>query len=151
MQELRALAPTAADDSAGFLGTGWAYPVRFAPQGRGVEMASGERDVRESLLILLSTTPGERVMQPTFGCALRTQVFETLDASRATEIHDLVARAVLHFEPRVELIDVIVTQPDPLEGRVLVDLSYRMRATNTRHNLVYPLYLNEASAAGFSA
>lgn len=151
MQELRALAPTAADDGASFLGTGWAWPVRFAPQGRGVEMASGERDVRESLRILLSTTPGERVMQPTFGCALRTQVFEVLDASRATEIHDLVARAVLHFEPRVELIDVVVTQPDPLEGQVLVELTYRMRATNTRHNLVYPLYLNEASAAGFSA
>lgn len=151
MQEVRTLASPAADDGAGFLGSGWAFPVRFAPQGRGVEMANGERDVRESLFILLSTTPGERVMQPTFGCALRTQVFETLDASRATEIHDLVARAVLHFEPRVELLDVVVTQPDPLQGHVQVALTYKLRATNTRHNLVYPLYLHEASAAGFSA
>lgn len=151
MQDLQVSKPGGADDGPGFLGTGWAFPVRFAPQGRGVELASGERDVHESLWILLSTAPGERVMQPSYGCALRTQVFEVMDASRTTEIHDLVARAVLHFEPRVELIDVLVTQPDVLEGRVLVELVYRIRATNTRHNLVYPLYLNEASATGFSA
>jgi len=132
-----------------FLGTGWAFPLRFEAQGKAAVMASDEEDIEQSLVILLGTHPGERVMQPSYGCGLRRLVFESIDASRVTEIQDLVSRAVLHFEPRIELLAVEVDAGELLQGLLRLHLAYQVRGTNTRHNLVYPLYLDEASAAGF--
>jgi uncharacterized protein len=143
-------------DASDFLGTGWAFHdklgVRFGPRGQAVQMASGLDDIEQSLYILLGTEPGERVMQPTYGCGLRALVFEHLDATRATELEDLVRRAVLHFEPRVELLAVhILTEELAEHGKLRLRLEYDVRGTNTRHNLVYPLYLAEASGTGFAA
>jgi uncharacterized protein len=140
-----------ASDSPGFLGTGWGFPLRFDPRSKAVSLSAGEVDIAQSLFILMSTTPGERVMQPAYGCGLKGLVFETIDASRVTEIQDLISRAVLHFEPRIELLTVSVDGSDLLQGRLQLTLHYLVRSTNTRHNLVYPLYLDEASAAGFGA
>ena len=133
----------------GFLGTGWSFPLRFEPQGKTASMVSDEEDIEQSLFILLSTNPGERVMWPSYGCGLRRLVFENIDASRITEIQDLISRAVLHFEPRIELLGVEVMDSELLHGLLRIHLAYLVRGTNTRHNLVYPLYLDEASAAGF--
>lgn len=139
-------------DASDFLGTGWAFPLRFEADGKGAVMASGVEDIEQSLRILLATQPGERVMQPSYGCGLRALVFETFDATRLTELRELVSRAVLHFEPRVELLDLrIDTEELHPRGLLRLQLDYRVRSTNTRHNLVYPLYLAEASAAGFAA
>lgn len=134
-----------------FLGTGWSFPLRFEPQGKSAQLVSAEQDIEQSLFILLSTHPGERVMQPGYGCGLRRMVFESIDASRVTEIQDLIARAVLHYEPRIELLAVQIDTVGLHEGLLRLHLDYRVRGTNTRSNLVYPLYLDEASAAGFSA
>jgi phage baseplate assembly protein W len=136
---------------ATFLGSGWAFPPGFDARAKGALMVANEEDVAQSLRILLATEPGERVMQPTYGCGLRRLVFETIDQNRITEIKDVVAKAVLFFEPRVELLSVEVDEPDPLHGVLRVHLEYQVRTTNNRHNLVYPLYLREASGTGHEA
>lgn len=136
---------------AAFLGTGWAFPPAFDLRTKQALMVSAADDVRESLRILLSTTPGERVMQPSYGCNLRHLVFENIDESRITEIKDLIAKAVLFFEVRVSLDSVEVEFVDWPGGVLHVNLDYTIRSTNTRHNLVYPLYLLEGTGVGYEA
>jgi uncharacterized protein len=126
-----------------FLGTGWAFPPRFT--SRGAVMVAAEQDIRESLLILLSTTPGERIMHPAYGCGLKMHVFDLINESAIAIIKDMVRKAILFFEPRVILDRVDVDVVDALNGRVDIRLDYRVSATNNRYNLVYPFYLNEGA------
>jgi uncharacterized protein len=134
-----------------FLGTGWAFPPAFDPRTREAVMVTQQQDVEESLRILLSTSPGERVMHPNYGCGLLRMVFENMDESRLTEIRSLVERAVLFFEPRVILHEVLIDTDELFEGILRLRLDYSIRTTNTRHNLVYPLYLAEATQRAVSA
>lgn len=126
-----------------FLGTGWGFPPSFDPSTRHAVLASHEEDVAQSLWILLSTTPGERTLQPTFGCGVKKLVFEPITESTLTEMRDLIRRAVLFFEPRVTLESVEFDLDRMMEGELGVRLVYRIRSTNSRANLVYPLYLFE--------
>jgi uncharacterized protein len=133
------------EEGKAFLGRGWSFPPEFHSRGKGVVMSSGEEDIRQALVILLSTVPGERVMRPTFGCGLKSMVFETMDEGTMAEIRDLVERAILFFEPRITLNRVDVTFPDPLGGRLDLLLDYTIRETNARSNMVYPFYLLEGT------
>ena len=130
-----------------FLGTGWAFPPQFNQNG-SVRLVTAEADIRESLFILLSTNPGERVMQPTYGCGLKSHVFEQIDESAVTVIIDLIKRAILFFEPRilVEHIDVNTeNEEDQRNGVIRINITYIIRSTNNRHNIVYPFYLSEGT------
>lgn len=132
-----------ADAAPSFLGSGWAFPPRFHRDGK-LDMADGERDVHESLRIILSTSPGERIMHPTFGCGLRALVFESVDESLKARIKDVIARAVALFEPRVEL-GLVAVHGDALDAGLLnIELAYRIRATNSPANMVFPFYLGSA-------
>jgi Bacteriophage baseplate protein W len=136
-----------ADRDAHFLGTGWKFPPEFSRESAGAEMVSAVEDVRESLWILLSTAPGERVMVPEFGCALWRLVFEHLDPTSITEIQELVRRAIVNWEPRVT-VDSVTAEADPsVAGLVRIHVAYTIRRTNTRSNLVYPFSIREATIA----
>jgi hypothetical protein len=128
-----------------FLGTGWAFPPTFTRRGHTAVLASGEEDIRQSLWVLFSTAPGERVMLPTYGCALWRMVFRSLTTTASTEITEAVRRAVLEWEPRVDLQAVAVEADHALDGLVSISVSYVIRGTNTRDNLVYPFYLREGT------
>ena len=130
-----------------FLGTGWAFLPAFDRAGRAALMVTQVQDVYESLHILMSTVPGERVMQPGYGCGLQRLVFETLNESTLTEMRSLIEKAVLFFEVRVSLDGVDFDTVDTLEGVLRIKLDYTIRSTNTRHNMVYPLYLHEGQGA----
>ncbi len=130
-----------------FLGTGWSFPPEFHKRGGelGVKLVSEEEDICESLRILLSTSPGERIMHPGYGCGLRDLVFDNITESAVTQIRDTIERAVLFFEPRIELESVDVNTDEVLEGVLRLQLKYRVRRTNTRGNIVYPFYLLEGT------
>jgi phage baseplate assembly protein W len=108
-------------------------------------MVSAEDDIEESLGILLSTSPGERVMRPQFGCDLRKHVFNGINETTFTAIRDAIRLAVLHFEPRITLEDIEMDAEDAHQGVLRIKLVYTVRATNTRSNLVYPFYFLEAT------
>jgi phage baseplate assembly protein W len=133
-----------------FLGTGWSFPPEFDPVARKSRMVSADEDIRESLRILLSTAPGERVMNPSFGCGLKTRVFDTVSASMITEVKDMVERAILFYEPRITLNGIDVVVRDALGGILDIDIRYTVRSTNTRSNMVYPFYYLEATNANVS-
>lgn len=133
-----------ASDSS-FLGTGWSFPPTFTRAGYTVEMSSAERDIRESLWILFSTTPGERIMVPKYGCSLWEMVFRGIDKSLVTDLEDAVATAILDWEPRIDVVAVSVEPDATVDGKVLVSVDYVVRQTNSRSNLVYPFYVEEGT------
>jgi uncharacterized protein len=132
------------NSSAAFLGRGWGFPVTFTRSQNGITLIEAEADIQSSLEILLGTALGERVMQPGYGCNLDKLIFEPLDTTFATFITDQIRTAILYNEPRVVLdnIDYIV---DNNAGRIDVSVDYTVVATNSRSNLVYPFYINEAT------
>jgi phage baseplate assembly protein W len=133
-------------EDASFLGTGWAFPPRFHPTRGEVALVSQEEDVRESLRILLFTDPGERVMQPGYGCGLRRMVFRQMDHNALTEVRETIEQAVLFHEVRVTLDAVELDIADLPEGVLRIGLTYTVRTTNTRHNVVFPFYVLQGTA-----
>ena len=134
-----------------FLGTGWTYPPTFTRRGHMVVMAPGAEDVRQSLWVLISTAPGERVMLPTYGCGVWRMVFRTLTTTTTTQIAAEVSKAVLEWEPRVDLDGVQVEADPTTDGLVTITVRYVIRSTNTRDNLVYPFYLREGTLVAAAA
>ncbi len=136
--------------SKDFLGTGWHYPVELDDQGR-LLYSAGEAKVQESILIILGTALGERVMRPDFGSRLRELVFAPLDTSTKSLVAHYVTQALVTWEPRIDVLSVDVSDEEALEGKLLVNVQYNVRATNSTFNLVYPFYLREGSGAGTTA
>lgn len=129
-----------------FLGRGWGFPVEFNQNSRQVLLAENEEDIRQSLIILLNTTIGERVLRPEYGCNLEDLLFEALNVTTATMITNRIKRAILFHEPRIKTDDIDL-RPDYQEGRVEVLISYTIISTNNRKNLVYPYLFIEATDA----
>jgi phage baseplate assembly protein W len=130
-----------------FLGTGWSFPPSFNRNSGTVEMVTDEEDIKQSLNILLSTSLGERVMQPKYGCNLNDYVFDGLSSSTIGYIKERVANSILYYEPRIiaEKIDVTADDSmDLLEGRFTISVEYSIPGTNSRFNYVYDFYQNEA-------
>jgi phage baseplate assembly protein W len=128
-----------------YLGRGWSFPPDFVAAPPGVTMLEEDADVASSLEILLSTTPGERVMQPLYGCNLSELLFESLDTRLKTLMVDKIESSILYFEPRVVLESVNLDDSRELEGFVLIDVVYRVKTTNSRFNFVYPYYKQEGT------
>jgi phage baseplate assembly protein W len=128
-----------------FLGKGWSFPPTFDLSSRALDISVAEKDIQESLHILLTTRIGERIMQPRYGCNLEDYVFENINRTFVTFIYDLVETAILYFEPRIDLENVFVRQDNVLEGMLEIEVVYRIRATNTRSNVVFPFYKTEGN------
>lgn len=128
-----------------FLGTGWSFPPVFDRATAQVKMISDEADILQSLEIILSTRPGERFLQPSFGCDLSEFMFEEIRQSVITSITGIVSDALLYHEPRIRVDKLNVSESETEPGLLLINIEYTIRQTNSRYNLVYPFYLNEAS------
>jgi uncharacterized protein len=128
-----------------YLGRGWSFPPDFVRLPPGVAMLEEEADIASSLAILLGTAPGERVMQPLYGCNLSELVFESLDTRMKTLMVDKVESAILYYEPRVTVEEVSLDDSLGLEGVVIIGVIYRVKTTNSRFNFVYPYYVREGT------
>jgi len=127
-----------------FLGRGWAFPPRFSSSGAQVTMVSGVDDIHESLQILLSTRLGERVMNEDFGCDLSAMLFDEVDQTFINEVTGIVENAIIYHEPRIKMDALQIDTSDADAGLLLISILYTVRATNSRYNMVYPFYINEA-------
>ena len=128
-----------------YLGVGWSFPPAFDELRYTVSMVAEEEDIRQCLHILLSTRPGERVMDPLFGCRLQEALFEPLTTTLKTYVKDLVRDAILNYEPRIKLEEVYLEQSPDEDNLILIYLEYVIRTTNTRTNMVYPFNKEEAT------
>jgi len=129
----------------GFLGRGWAFPPGFERARGSARMVSAGADIDQSLTILFQTRPGERVMQPSYGCRLQDFVFEPMTAPTRAAIAAAIRRAILFHEPRILVEKIAVRARDWEEGRLHIHLNYKVKTTNTRHNVVFPFYLSEGT------
>ena len=126
-----------------FLGRGWSFPVETDHRGE-VALSEGEVDIEQAVRLILSTTPGERVMRPEFGCGIHTYVFATIDTTTLTLIEDEVRDALVAWEPRIDVLAVDSAFADRATGRLEIEIRYKVRHTNNEFNLVYPFYLEGA-------
>ncbi|MCC7299295.1 MAG: GPW/gp25 family protein [Bacteroidia bacterium] len=137
-----------AEIESDFLGRGWAFPPKFIKStgsaSFSAEMVSETTDIDQSIQILLSTIIGERIMLPEFGCNLDDLLFEPINTTLVTSMTDRVKKALMRFEPRIKLDSMNVFKSET-EGLISITLEYTIRATNTRNNLVFPFYTNEAT------
>ena len=133
------------DTSKSFLGRGWGFPPEFNRATKAVNMLEDEADIKSSLEILLSTRLGERVMVPDYGCNLDELLFKPLTLTLKTFVIDLIKTAILYYEPRIDLNKIEIDPTDELEGVLLINLDYTVRATNSRKNMVYPFYKAEGN------
>lgn len=122
-----------------FLGTGWKYPVSI--KNGKIESSEGEDSIRESIMIILTTAKGERVMRPDFGCGINELVFGLNNTATATLIQFYVRESLQKWEPRIEVLEVSVTPDGDERNRLNINIEYMVKSSNTRNNLVYPFYL----------
>ena len=133
MAELRAI-----------LGTGFGFPLRIGGRG-GFPLAREEQDVAEAITLVLATSPGERLMRPEFGCGIHDYVFAPNNASTRGAIAHQVQRALMRFEPRIDLLEVRAETTPEQQNLILIRIDYRIRANNAFHNIVYPFFLAEGN------
>jgi len=131
------------DEQKDFLGRGWAMPVALDPRTGLVATAEYEEDIRQSIRIILETSPSERVMRPNFGCGIHDLVFAALDSTTLHRIRSLVDEALRRCEARIDVLEVTVDEQPTSEGVLLVEVEYRVRKTNQVGNLVFPFYFRE--------
>lgn len=136
-------------NNADFLGKGWSFPPTFNRGLRTVEMTEKKEDIECSLQVLLTTTVGERVMQPKYGCNMEELLFEPLDTGTKTLIKDKIKTSILYFEPRIDATKIEINTQNEIEGELLIEIEYVIRATNSRYNFVFPYYKNEGTEIGF--
>lgn len=133
-----------------FLGRGWAFPPAFDDERCTVQMVEAIEDIQQSLIIIINTIPGERIMLPEFGCGIREYVFETNDPTYMRMLKDAVYDALLYNEPRIKDIQVTL---DPVAiadhpqraGYIYIRIEYTVITTNTRNNMVIPYYKEEGT------
>ncbi len=134
--------PAISDDRK-FLGTGLAFPLQINPRG-GLALASSTNDIEQAIRIILETVPGERVMRPEFGCRAKELIFAQRNAATETLLLTYVQQALGRWEPRIEVIDVVVSNDPSLDGAWLVTIHYEIKATHDERSIVHPFYiLNE--------
>jgi phage baseplate assembly protein W len=122
-----------------FLGRGWAFPVHV--QGGRVQFAADAQDIREAILLILQTAPGERVMLPTFGCRINELVFAAGNASTLSLAQLYVKEALDQWEPRIQVLAVAASIDVQQPQCMLVTVDYLISDHNRPDNLVYPFYL----------
>ena len=125
------------------IGRGWAFPPQIDEQGR-VALSDERDDIEQAIRIILSTSPGERVMRPTFGSRLHELVFAPVNAETAALAAHHVEEALNMWEPRITVTEVRI---DPHRdnrrphARLQIEIDYEINATYDRRTLVYPFYV----------
>jgi phage baseplate assembly protein W len=125
---------------AEILGSGVAFPLQVDRRG-GIALARDETDVDQAIQLILSTAQGERPMRPEFGCGVHDFVFDTIDAGTVARMETEIRSALDRWEPRIEVADVDFDLDHTDRGELIINIAYRVRATNHMRNLVYPFYV----------
>ncbi|HET9363321.1 MAG TPA: GPW/gp25 family protein [Vicinamibacterales bacterium] len=128
-----------------FLGRGWSFPPEFVQASGDVVMTEEQADIDASLRVLFGTAAGERFLVPTYGLDLHELQFEPVSTSMRTFLQDRIKTSILVHEPRITLLSLEVRNPTEADGMLLIVVEYAIRATNSRFNLVYPFYWNDAT------
>jgi uncharacterized protein len=123
-----------------FIGRGLSFPLQVDSQGR-LSLTNGENEIFQSIRIILETSPGERVMRPTFGCRVWELIFEPRDASTEALLKEYVREALAMWEPRIEVTGVDILEEGTPQEVVMVNIRYLIKNTHDERSIVYPFYI----------
>ena len=126
-----------------FLGVGWKFPVDL-DRRKGIAMSQFEENIEESILVILGTALGERVMRPDFGCAVHDLIFAPNNSNTHGLIIYYVKESLTKWEPRIQALDVKIKSDHNEPSKVNTAIKYQVIATNNVYNLVYPFYLQKS-------
>lgn len=129
------------DKKKHYLGTGLAFPFQMNAANQ-LKLVSSEEDIRQAIVIILETVPGERVMRPEFGCRVHELLFAPYDSATEALLIYYVEEALARWEPRIDVSQVKV-EADRDEGRVLVTIHYTIKATHDERSIVHPFYIED--------
>lgn len=132
-------------ENKSFLGTGWGFPVSFDEDLKTVHLVSEDEDIRQSLGLLLNTTPGERMTKPDYGCDLEAFIYKPISSETEYLMKEVIKTAVWKYEPRIDLEEIEIDTTKKLEGIVNIRLYYLIKKVNVRTNIVYPFYFDEGT------
>ena len=124
-------------------GQGIRHPLGLSGSG-GIAESAGVQKIEESIRIILGTQYGERMMRPRFGCNLRSLVFAPNDVATANLARYYVEEGLRTWEPRIELVDINVAN-DLTANRLVVEITYRLRSTQSIQSMIYPFYLEPSA------
>lgn len=128
-----------------FLGTGWSFPPKFHYSSSKLDMVSDEEDIYQSLIILFSTTPGERITNLRYGSDLRNMIFDPINQNTNFLVKDVIKLSVLYYEPRITIDEIHINYGEVGDGLVFIKLDYTIIKTNVRSNIVFPFYKLEGT------
>tara|TARA_R110002072_G_scaffold67995_4_gene166128 strand:- start:1660 stop:2079 length:420 start_codon:yes stop_codon:yes gene_type:complete len=131
------------DTRKSFLGVGWKFPVDL-DRRRGIAMSQFEENIEESILVILGTSLGERLMRPDFGCAVHDLVFAPNNSNTHGLVIYYVTEALNKWEPRIQALKVDCDIDPQALNKVDTKVEYQVIATNNTYNLVYPFYLQKS-------
>ena len=120
---------------------GFPFPFRLGEQG--LTPISGEEKIRQSIYIILMTRQGERPLRPEFGSRIWEYVFELPGETVRHLLCTEIVQAIDQWEHRVQNVQAHIDDSAISEGKILIEVSYTIRATNRPDNLVFPFYLEE--------
>ena len=124
------------------VGTGWSFPLGINSAG-GISLSSSSNDIEQAIGIIVSTSPGERVMRPTFGCRVHELVFAPSTDDTLNLARQFVEEALAMWEPRIDVVEVDASFNRDDIRMMDIQISYTVRATKDERTLVYPFYLIE--------
>jgi uncharacterized protein len=126
------------------IGQGWRFPIKVNAKG-GLDWSTGPDRIQAAIWTILSTSPGERLMLPTFGAGIKDYVFESNSDLIWARLQSAIQNALLQWEPRIEVVSVTATPSPEQDSQVLISISYQIRDTNELYNMVYPFFLTEGA------
>lgn len=127
------------------LGSGWRFPISTNNKEQ-IAISQYEEKIAQAIMIILSTAKGERVMRPDFGCDIHAFTFAIINTATLTQIKSAVTEALILWEPRIEVADVQTFTGHIDRGILEIKVIYKVRYTNTEHNIVYPFYLESGGS-----
>ena len=130
------------NESDKIIGRGWAFPPQFKAETNETVMAEGVDDINQSLFILFTTEIGERVMQPNYGSAMKSMIFESINEHFNSYMRLVLTRSIALYEARIKPISIDFFEDEALDGRYLMHLDYFVLATKQKNSFVFPFYLN---------
>lgn len=122
-----------------FIGRGWSFPLQTTPAGT-IALSGGDAKLNQAIRLILGTAKGERPMRPEFGCGIHDLVFAPLNADTAGRIAYEVRTSLERWEPRIEVVDVLVSVDQEQLGLLYIDIHYHAKGSYDLRNLVFPFY-----------
>ena len=123
-----------------FLGQGLSFPLQINPRGE-IALVGGVQDIEQSIHIILSTAPGERVMRPEFGCRIHELIFAPHNTATEGLMIYYVEQALKRWEPRIDVLAVVISADPTEDGVLLIEIRYRVKDTHSERSIIYPFYL----------